>query len=167
MGIQDVSQLPPIDSHPVFPDQTLQSSGHIRGWVDIVGFKNTVNIFSVNYVSSAEPIVKYGVWGEFPKGNKCYTCTIDYITKDLKITVSGEYATATLNLKMLWHETLCTQTSCTVVYTTETASFTDTEQIPQIFFYKTTQNVTIQQFGGVVPKNIMMFEPMYGITNYT
>ncbi len=147
-----IQDLPSTDGNP---DKVLQKSGHIEGWIDIVGYRQMVRDGGIEYVNGNPAdyaIVQYGVWGSFPKGQKCYTCTVDYIHKDVKVTSSGEYTIATIYLEMLWHETLCDQNSCWDVYTTEKATFSDLELSPRIF--------NSSAF-------VKIYENYYNVTNYS
>ena len=46
------------------PDKTVQESEHIRGWIDIIGFKKTVRLDVVVYSNVSEPIVQYDYWAD-------------------------------------------------------------------------------------------------------
>ena len=46
-------------------NETVQSSQHIRAWIDIVGFNHTTKIGGIYYIngsSVSEPLVEYKIW---------------------------------------------------------------------------------------------------------
>lgn len=112
---------------------TIQKDGHIEGWINITGFRGAIIENNATYVQGNPAdyaIVEYGVWGSFPAGQKCESCTVTYIKKNVKVTTSGDYVIATIYLEMLWRETFCDRNSCWDVYTTEFAAFSDSELSP-------------------------------------
>jgi len=95
------------------PDQTVQSSEHIRGWIDIVGFEDTVRIDNVTYANNTvapTPIIKRDVWD----GLVLFNDNLDSIQiTDERFTTIGNITTAEIDIHMLWHRsTLRTRTVC-------------------------------------------------------
>lgn len=89
-----------IVSEYLEPVLDIQTSGHIRGWVDIVGFNNTVNINGTRYTNVSSPAIQYDIWdiGLYWNNN------FDFITvTDIRHSVSGNNTTAEIDIHLLWH----------------------------------------------------------------
>ena len=111
-------------------DQTVQSSEHIRGWIDIIGFEDTVKIDGIMYSdTSPVPILKYSVWGDgFGSGDTMDSITVTAVRES---TVS-DFTTAEIDIHLEWHHTshhsstTCdAEGHCTTITWTETDYYDD------------------------------------------
>lgn len=114
------------DESKYVPEQAMQSSGNIRGWIDIVGFRNVLKKNATYYTNSSpadRAMIKYDAWGV---GSACgYK-----ITKTADKYDSGNNTVAVLNVKLIWYSIACSKDSCWCVAHTDYASFYDSEPSP-------------------------------------
>lgn len=137
------------------PVKTVQTSGHIRGWIDIVGFESLCNIDGVDYVEgdpANAAIVKYDAWDTIDGWNS----NVDYLTKTLSLIDDGENVTAKLHVDLLWHTSRlrCSGSAetggrhCWIskTYHRETANFYAVELCPDVLtpIENITASITIQ-----------------------
>ena len=128
--VSSVSQLPAINDERLKPDKVEQSSGHIGGWVDIVGFKEIakVNGTEINYINGSpadKAVIRYDSWSKIDVP----VCSIS-IKNGLTKTISGNYTVANLNIKLTWYSKHCGKTGCTCIEHIENTIFHDSEQNP-------------------------------------
>ena len=85
------------------PSQTNQSYQHIRGWIDIVGFRDTTKIGNISYINGSgtpEPIVEYAVWDE----GLVWNDNLDWIRiTDERVITNGNITTAEIDIYLKWH----------------------------------------------------------------
>ncbi len=134
---QNASELPA--SGALSPTKNIQQSGHIEGWIDIVGFKNTVRDGD-NYYTQGNPqdsaIIQYDAWVELSSNVRgleryvCYWCAVDSLSKAVSTRIDGNNTIATLTVILKWHETLESESGTQTIYYTESATFTDSELPP-------------------------------------
>ncbi len=134
--IDSVSELP-ISSGS--PDMVWQQQGHIRAWIDVVGFRNMAYI-NGNYYVPENPadaaIVKNDVQVQLSSNVKgleryvCYWCQLDSMTKSISSRVDGKNVVATLTVTIKWHETLENSGGEQRIDYVEIAEFQDSELSP-------------------------------------
>ncbi len=162
--IDSVSELPQSDG---IPDQNIQKSGHIEGWIDITGYRQMVREDGIDYVLGSPAdyaIVQNDVWGYFAKGQKCYSCAVEKIQKDISVTTSGNYTIATMKITLFWYEVLCDQNSCWEEHYVEKATFSDSEIAPQTYDVH-IENLTahiVEYNNSIAPKTSILVDiPLY------
>lgn len=137
-SVDDINQSGSI----VIPTKNIQSSGHIRGWIDIVGFEDTVMIGNISYTNSTgspNPIVQSGASG----GGFGFNDNLDWIRiEDEQITTTDNITTAEIDIKLKWHRStsrsrsICVLGRCRTVswiqkdYYFDTATFSASEPTP-------------------------------------
>ncbi len=142
--VSSVLQLPAIGDAK--PDKIEQSSGHIRGWIDIVGFKEVakLNGSEVNYINgtpSDKAIIQYASWAIITVP----VCSID-IKNSVTKTISGSNTIANLNIKLVWYSKHCVKNGCTCVEHNESASFSDVEESPVQYPASSVPQLTVHEF---------------------
>jgi hypothetical protein len=146
------------------PEKVEQSSGHLRGWVDITGFDKMMRDNGTNYVPGdpAEyAIVQNEAWGVF----RCSTCGYSII-KNIQKYASGSNTVAVLNMKMTWYELVCSKDGCFCVEHIEYESFQDSEVSTKRFNFPSNQSITLKIYNGSVYKpQILNFNPSHSITS--
>jgi hypothetical protein len=190
------------------PEESIQKSGHISGWVDIVGFKQMVRDKGIDYVLGSPAdyaIVQYDAWANLD----CEGCSLESLTKSIAVSTSGNQTVAALSAELKYSQTVCSggenssggsggliyypedsdgkkrvnivwklddsgsdggggsggaaddgSESCSTSYYSESATFEDREASPSQFGFPTKQAITIEQYRGVVPKEIIKFKDM-------
>ena len=131
------------------PDKTVQQSGHIRGWIDIVGYDNMTMIDGVYYVPGApedHAIIKMDVWGTGLYWNN----NLDYIKiTDERIFTDGKNITAEIDIHLKWHHSTLKcrgiPPRCRIhkKYHDEFVTFRDTEIAPKTFISSDYSNVSV------------------------
>jgi len=85
------------------PEQTVQESEHIRGWVDIVGFNKSVRLNGTEYSDGSEPIIKYGVWNTYLGWDN----GLDYIkVTDVRSHTVDNLTTAEIDIHLRWYHSI-------------------------------------------------------------
>lgn len=123
--ITDISELP---YSPGSPDVQWQKQGHIKAWIDIVGFKNLTK-YNGTYFINRNPtelaIVQYDAKGEV-------SGYIDSITKSLYLYQSENNLITALTVVLKWHVMCCDEDGCWVCGRfKETKTFQDVEVAPK------------------------------------
>ena len=144
--VSNVSQLPSIDDGKLMPNKIEQSSGHIRGWVDIVGFREIarVNGSEINYINGSpidKSIVRYDSWAKIDVP----VCSIS-LKNTLTQSISGSNTVASLNIKLVWYSKHCGKNGCTCVQHTELATFHDSELSPSQYPKSSIPTLTLHEF---------------------
>lgn len=144
--VSNVSQLPVIDDLKLRPDKVEQSSGHIRGWVDIIGFQEVsrVNETKTDFISGLpadKAIVRYDSWAKIDVP----VCSIS-LKNSLTKTTSGNNTIASLNIKLIWYSKHCNKNGCTCVEHIENVVFSDSEQNPIQYPNSSIPELTIHEF---------------------
>jgi hypothetical protein len=128
--IFNISELP---YSPGTPQIKMQEHDHIRGWVDIVGFRNLSRKGDTYYILG-DPVSLAIVAGD-AKANP--PGVLDGLDKSIVLTQSGYNLIASLNVVLKWHiNKICSDDKgsfvCGKDVFTETATFQDIEPIPII-----------------------------------
>ncbi len=154
--ITDVSELPRIGESQLHPDIEMTTAGHLQGWVDIVGFQNMAKINGIFYIQgdpAADAVVRGSarIWLQPPGVYPSLTQTIS--VKQVEASVI-----ATLHAVLKWYTVSCDDDGCWISGSvTETHDWTDTEISPMQFEFPGPQNMTIEQFPGFHPVNLIHF----------
>lgn len=135
--IQNVSELPYSAGTP---EKNIQSSEHIRGWIDIVGFRDVARMDGVDYINGSpadKAIIAAGTGYYLSSnivpgysGSACYWCFFDSITDTVTVEQQGNKTAAILYITLKWHETVEGSGSSQTFYYTEHATFYDYEPAP-------------------------------------
>ncbi len=145
--ISDISQLPYSGG---LPDNNIQEQGNIRGWIDIVGFRNLSKEGDKYFIlgdPASSAIVQSNAQGMQPGYQ-------DSITKDLSFSQSGSDLIAVMNVKLRWHTTQCDKDRCWNIYHDETAAFQDIEQIPEQYNKVLNPAVNITEYNNDIEPKI-------------
>lgn len=131
------------------PDKNVQESGHISGWIDIVGYDNMTQIDGVYYIPGApedHAITKHKLWDTGLYWNN----NLDFIKiTDELIFKDGDNITAEIDIHLLWHRS---RLKCSGIpprcrihktYYHEYATFADTELAPRTFISSDYSNVSV------------------------
>jgi len=131
------------------PDKNVQESGHIRGWIDIVGYDNMTCIDGMYYVPGAPEdhvIVEHKVWDTGLYWNN----NLDFIKiTDERIFKDGDNITAEIDTHLKWHRSTLKcrgiPPRCWIhkVYYNEYVTFRDTEIAPKTFISSDYSNVSV------------------------
>ena len=128
------------------PDKTVQQSGHISGWIDIVGYDNMTCIDGVYYITGApedHAIVKHKLWDTGLYWNN----NLDYIKiTDERIFTDGDNITAEIDIYLKWHHSKKRKPpgkGIKKTYYHEYATFADTELAPRTFISSDYSNVSV------------------------
>jgi hypothetical protein len=125
--ISDISELPYSSGNP---SVSWQESGNIRGYVEIVGFRNLSRDGEKYYIlgDPARLAIVAGDAAANPPG------IFDSIDKTISFTQSGNNLTASLNVVLKYHTEYCDDKGCFINGRfIETAAFQDIEVIPEQF----------------------------------
>jgi hypothetical protein len=132
--ITNVNELPNSDGL-LKPEIMWANHEHLSGWIDIIGFPETVKIDNVFYTNknNAEPLYSYGLK---PLMECNYaSCSVDSIDKSISIQKENGFVTLHLHTVMHWTEIYCTKDGCQDHHYTEYADFYDTDTAPILFSY--------------------------------
>ncbi len=131
------------------PDKNVQESGHIRGWIDIVGYDNMTMIDGEYYIQGApedHTIVEHKLWDTGLYWNN----NLDWIKiTDERIFIDGDNITAEIDIYLKWHHSTLKcrgiPPSCRIhkQYYYEFVTFVDTEIAPKIFPSSDYSNVSV------------------------
>ena len=129
------------------PDMTVQSNedeygyGHIRGWVDIVGFSKTVRIDDTVY-GGESPVIKYAVWDEGLGGRYVFQ-SIDVI--DVRHSTRDGNTTAYIDIHLKWYHNRFMESN---VFYDEYATFSTWEYLPPGYpeLTKTGAGITVYNY---------------------
>lgn len=150
--IDSIVDLPYSDG---VPEQNVQTSGHIRGWIDIVGFRDVVRDNGINYTNgnpASKAIVQYGAWGS--------GVSVDSITESVTTYISNDNTVAQMDVRLDWHyyySCNCDEDGCSTCRqdVTEYATFQDTETSPQIYQpLSSTFTVNLTQYNTSIYENV-------------
>jgi hypothetical protein len=155
--VSDVSQLPAVDDSRLSPDRAQQSSGHIRAWIDIVGFREIarMNISGaqtdyINGTPSDFAVVRYDVWGV---GSACGYI----IKKSVNTYTSGDKTVSVLKVELTWYSLQCTKSGCTCVEHKDYASFSDSEHNPVQYPTSSIPQITLHRFENCTTPRLEVF----------
>jgi hypothetical protein len=144
--VSNVSQLPAIDDGRLKPDKVEQASGHIRGWMDIVGFREIARVNCIDYIngtSSEKVVIRYDAWGE--------EVSVDSVTKTITTSISSNNTIAKMNVVLKWHYYYscdCNKNGCSTCRkdVIEKTDFYDSELAPVQYPNSSTPILTLHEF---------------------
>jgi hypothetical protein len=146
--INDISELPFSSGTPTV---SWQQSGNIRGYVDIVGFRN-LSRDGEKYFILGDPAILAIVAGDAigrPPG------ILDSLAKTVSLTQSGNNLIASLHVVMKWHTIYCDDKGCFINGRfTNTATFQDIEVIPDQFDTVLNPWVNITEYNNTLEPKI-------------
>lgn len=143
------------------PDQAVQSSGNIKGWIDVVGFRDVVKMGGIDYINgspSDKAMVQYASWAVITVPI-CSSSIQNSMTK----TISGSNTVASLSVKLVWESKHCGRSGCTCVEHTEFTTFSDSEPSPIQYPAPDCINLTIHEYSN---KKVIYFNKSKWITGY-
>jgi hypothetical protein len=160
--INSVSELPITTGTP---EIKWQENGHIRAWIDIVGFRNLSRDGDKYYIlgdPATEAIIQYDAI-DLQYGY------LDGLEKTVSFSQSGNNLTASLHVVLKWHTVYCDKDGCFINGRfTEEKDFIDIEVVPERFIFPGNQSVTLKQYNGSVYKpQVLNFNLSPGITAYS
>lgn len=166
--ISNINELPYSSGAP---EKNIQTSDHISGWIDIVGFRQMMRDNGTDYIPGSSEdyaIVQYDTWADL---QNCGSCYVVYIKNQVTVRDSGSMTTAQNNIDLKWAEiiTNCNGNGCwqNTIYRNEYAIFSVSAKSPSQFIFPTKQAITIEKYRGFVPKKIIHFKDLdEGITAY-
>lgn len=146
--ISDISELP---YSPGNPQITWQESGHIRAWVDIVGFKNLSRDGEKYFIlgdPASSAVVQYDAIG-------LQYGYLDSLKKNISLNQSGNNLTASLHVILRWHTESCDKNGCWISGRfTEEKDFKDSEVIPEQFNKVLNPIVNIIEYNNTIEPKI-------------
>lgn len=161
------------DESQYVPDTAWQSSGCIRGWVDVVGFRKVVRYNDIDYVPGTPidyAIVKHGTGYYLSSkivpgygGNACYWCFFESISDTISVGPQGNNTVAALHVTLNWHETVEGSGSSQTFYYSDHADFYDSESSPVQYPAPNTINLTVHEYKD---KKVVYFNKSKWITGY-
>jgi hypothetical protein len=136
--IDNITDLPNSQG---IPEKNIQTSVHISGWIDIVGFRQMMREDGIDYVQGNPAdyaIIQYDAWNNVD----CFGCGVDSFKKNLKVSTVGNQTVASLDIQLIWYELVSCGKDCTTkIYYLETETFQDFEKSPQTYNIK-IENLT-------------------------
>lgn len=124
---------------PYLPDVNWQESGHVRGWIDIVGFKDMIRENDTDFVPgnpSDFAIVRYDAEADVPG-------IVINLLKSVQVFKNGDTVVAVLNVDLFWKSMICYDKSCWEVPHHEEVQFQDSEKSPKTYPMNEPLNVTV------------------------
>jgi hypothetical protein len=146
--ISDISELP---YSPGNPSVSWQESGNIRGYVDIVGFRN-LSRDGENYFILGDPASLAIVAGD-AEGTQ--PGILDSIDKTVSFSQDGSNLTASLNVVLKYHK-MCSDDKGEFVCGrfTNTATFQDIETVPEQFDNVISPRINITEYNNSIEPKI-------------
>jgi hypothetical protein len=148
--------LDPQSSKSIGIELNWQTNGNIKGWVDIVGWKNLTRVGDTFYTygTLADTIIVDGGSIGLQSGIK------DSITNTYSFSQSGVKLTVSMTVILQWHIVTCDKKGCYVSGRfTDTATYQDTDTIPQLFVMPGNQSVLLKHYTGKpYHPNILVFD---------
>ncbi len=125
---------------PYSPDKTWQESGHIRAWIDIVGFNNMMRENGLDYVPgnpADHAIIQCDAVAEVPG-------ILDSLEKSVSVYGYGNNTIASLHVKLKYHTIACDKQGCYVNGRfTEDKDFIDSEPSPLTYSHNQSINASV------------------------
>lgn len=164
--IESTTELPELSN--LQPEKIIQSSGNIRGWIDVVGFRDVIRMDGIYYINGSpadKALIQYDAWGE--------DVSVDSVTKTTTVYVSGNNIVAQMYVTLFWHyyySCNCNKDGCSTCRkdVIEHATFYDYEPIPERFISPGNQPVLLKQYNGSIFKpKVLNFNISPGIISYS
>ena len=140
------ANLVTYDESQYVPEQKIESSGNIRGWIDIVGFRGVLRKQDKYYINgnpADKAMIKFDAWGTVK--------LIDSVTKNDAVYLSGESTIARLNVILKWHyyySCNCDENGCSTCRkdVVEHATFYDSEPNPIQYPVSSDVKITVHEY---------------------
>ena len=176
--VTNVNNIPYSESEYIL-NNTEQSHKHIRGIVDIVGFKQMVCIDGVYYIpgpAEDHAIIKTKLWGEGLYWNN----NLDWIKiTDERITTVDNITTVEVDIHLKWHHselksrTVCGLNGCRTykwiskTYYNEYTTFTASHATPQMYPETIIPVINVVIYNNsIAPKTIVYLQDTDYILGY-
>lgn len=150
------------------PNKTVQAHKHIRGWIDIVGFKNTIRINGTEYCNQSEPVIEYKLWdvGLYWNDN------LDWIKiTDERIITDGNITTVEIDIHLKWHHSTKKSREGRVwikkTYYHEYMTLSAFAETPLQFQNNTDTTASITIYNNMINPHVDIFVPVYNTTTKT
>lgn len=150
------------------PNKTVQAHQHIRGWIDIIGFNNTIRINDTEYCNQSEPVIEYKLWhsGLFWNNN------FDYIEiTEQRIFTEGNITTVEIDVHLLWHHSARKsregRTWIKKTYHHEYMTLSASAEAPQQFNTTTDARASITIYNNSINPHVDIYVPVYNTTAKT
>ena len=147
------------------PNKTVQSHKHIRGWIDIVGFNQTIRINGTEYCNQSEPVIEYKLWdsGLFWNNN------FDYIEiTEQRIFSEGHITTVEMDVHLLWHHSLRKsregRTWIKKTYYHEYMTLSASAEAPLQFPTTIDATASITIYNNTINPHVDIYVPVYNTT---
>lgn len=162
------------------PNTPVQSSQHIRGRIDIIGFEGVVKIGNISYSDNSDPpspVIKYDLWSEGITSDEYITNNnVDFIKiTDERITTENNVSTVEIDIHLKWHHSV--RKSRTINgksrpyvhkdYKNEYTTFSASRQAPQPYPEKIVPAPSVKIFNTTIaPKTIIHLHKAEYILGY-
>ena len=150
------------------PNKTVQAHKHIRGWIDIVGFKNTIRINGTEYCNQSKPIIEYKLWdsGLFWNNNFDYIEIIEQ-----RIFTEGNITTVEIDVHLLWHRSVRKsregRTWIKKTYYHEYMTLSAYSESPLQLPVTTDATASITIYNNTINPHVDIYVPVYNTTTKT
>ena len=143
--VSSVTQLPEINKANLKPEKIIQSSGNIRGWIDVVGFRDVIRMDRIYYINGSpadKALIQYDAWGE--------DVSVDSVTKTTTVYVSENNIVAQMYVTLFWHyyySCNCNKNGCSTCRkdVIEHATFYDYEPIISQYNYSSIPSIILHE----------------------
>lgn len=151
------------------PNKSVQSHQHIRGWIDIVGFNQTIRINGIEYCNQSEPVIEYKLWdsGLFWNNN------FDWIkVTDKRIFTEDNSTIVELDIHLKWHKSVLKTTAnggkyIKKTYHHEYMTLSTSAEAPLQFQNNTVTTVSITIYNNTINPHVDIYVPVYNTTTKT
>lgn len=159
--IGSVDELPFNTPDPEIIWQTSEE-GHIKGWVDVIGFRNLSRSNGIFYTYG--PVTDTAIYEGASVGD--HPGIRDELTNSFSFSQSGDQLTVSMTVILRWHTIYCDDKGCFINGRfTDTAVFQDTETIPQQFVMPGNQSVLLKHYTGEpYHPNVLVFAVSPAVT---
>lgn len=138
-AIANFSERTVLNTGPYFPEVSWQESGHVRGWIDIVGFREMIQENGTDFVpgnASDFAIVQFDADADVPG-------IVRELIKSVQVFQNGDTVVAVLNVDLSWKSVICSDKSCWQIPHHEKVQFQDSEKAPKTYPMNQPLNVTV------------------------
>lgn len=139
------------------PDKNIQSHKHIKAWIDIVGFKNTVRVNGTDYIFKIDPVIRYGA-----RHSGISKRSVDHLViSNPRICNQDGVCTAEIDILLRWHST--TRSGENKGQRTskppENMTISTSEPIPQFYPYITIPKCYITIYNNSFNPHVKIYVP--------
>jgi len=151
------------------PNKTVQAHKHIRGWIDIVGFKLIARINGTEYYNNSEPVIEYKLWDAGLYWNNNF----DWIKiTEQRTFTQGNITTVEIDVHLLWHKSVLKTTVnggkyIKKTYHDEYMTLSASAEAPQQFQNNTDAAANITIYNNTINPHVDIYVPVYNTTTKT